>query len=193
MIPILILAAGASSRMQGRDKLLEHVDGMPLLRQRALAALAVSQQVFITLPDLTHPRAAVLTDLPVKPIPVPDAAHGMAASLRTGVAGLPECNHFMVLLADLPEIDATDLALLIQSIDPDHLIFRGTSANGTPGHPIIFHTTLRPLFAKLTGDSGGKEIIASHATKLTALPDNHAIRDLDTPQDWASWRLSTHR
>ena len=32
MIPILILAAGASRRMRGQDKLLQVVDGMPLLR-----------------------------------------------------------------------------------------------------------------------------------------------------------------
>ena len=40
MIPILILAGGASSRMQGRDKLLEDVDGVPLLRKQVLIAAA---------------------------------------------------------------------------------------------------------------------------------------------------------
>ncbi|MAY45584.1 MAG: 4-diphosphocytidyl-2C-methyl-D-erythritol synthase, partial [Rhodobacteraceae bacterium] len=29
-IPILLLAAGSSSRMRGRDKLMEEVDGQPL-------------------------------------------------------------------------------------------------------------------------------------------------------------------
>ena len=193
MIPILILAAGQSSRMQGRDKLLEQVDGMPLLRQRALAALATSPLVYTTLPDENHPRAETIRDLPITLIPVSDAATGLAASLRTGVAVLPDCNHFMVLLADLPEITSTDLTTLIQSIDTDHQIFRGTSANSTPGHPIIFHTSLRPLFARLTGDNGGKDIIATHPTKLIQLPDDHAIRDLDTPQDWADWRDLTNR
>ena len=139
MIPILILAAGQSTRMRGRDKLLEPVDGMPLLRQRALAALGTGQPVFITLPALDHPRHATIADLGVTTIPVPDAATGMAASLRTGVAALPECRHFMVLLADLPELTAVDL------------------------------------------------------TKLIALPNQHATRDLDTPEDWAAWRAGTPR
>ena len=193
MIPILILAAGASSRMQGRDKLLEQVDGMSLLRHRALAALAASPHIFITLPDLFHPRAQTIRNLPIKMIPVPDATSGMAASLHTGVAALPKCNHFMVLLADLPEITTTDLTTLIQSINPDHLIFRGTSATGIPGHPIIFNASLRPLFGHLTGDNGGKDIIASRPTKLVALPAEHATRDLDTPEDWLNWRNETHR
>ena len=192
MIPILILAAGSSSRMRGADKLLELVDGMPLLRQRAIAALAVSPLVFITLPNLDHLRGQVLHDLPVTLITVPDAATGMAASLRTGVANLPDCNYFMVLLADLPAISSGDMATIIALIDPDHLIFRGTSADGTPGHPIIFDASLRPLFATLKGDNGGKDIISAHKTKLIGLPGQHATRDLDTPEDWENWRKSTH-
>lgn len=193
MIPILILAAGQSTRMRGRDKLLELVDGIPLLRHRALAALSVTEQVFITLPDLFHRRLQTIQNLPIKMIPVPDATSGMAASLRTGVTALPDCNHFMVLLADLPEITTTDLTTLIQGIDPDYLIFRGTAADSTPGHPIIFRSSLRPLFAGLTGDNGGKDIIAAHRTKLVALPNQHATRDLDTPEDWTNWRTETHR
>lgn len=188
MIPILILAAGSSSRMRGRDKLLEPVDGMPLLRQRALAALGASGQVFVALPTLTHARHATIADLPLQVIAVPDAATGMAASLRTGVAGLPNCRHFMVLLADLPQITTQDICVMMDQIDADHLIWRGTSASGSPGHPILFDASLRPLFADLTGDSGGQPITAAYRTKLVALPNQHATRDLDTPEDWDAWR-----
>ena len=47
---ILIPAAGRSSRMRGRDKLLEQVGGIPLLRLRVEAALATGHQVLVTLP-----------------------------------------------------------------------------------------------------------------------------------------------
>ena len=50
MIPILIPAAGASSRMHGTDKLLEPVDGMPLLRAQIAKARSVSGQVMVALP-----------------------------------------------------------------------------------------------------------------------------------------------
>ena len=193
MIPILILAAGQSTRMLGRDKLLEQIDGIPLLRQRALAALNASDQVFVTLPGTDHPRHQTIHDLPVTIVAVPDAATGMAASLRRGVAALPDCNHFMVLLADLPEVTSADIAVMMAQINGTHLIFRGTSSDGSPGHPLIFHAILRPLFATLTGDKGAKDIISSHPTKLIALPGQHATRDLDTPDDWANWQQETQR
>jgi len=37
-IPIILLAAGKSSRMGGKDKLMQPVDGQPLLRRSALIA-----------------------------------------------------------------------------------------------------------------------------------------------------------
>ena len=48
MIPIVILAAGASSRMRGRDKLLELVDGVALLRRQVERALNTGAKVFVT-------------------------------------------------------------------------------------------------------------------------------------------------
>ena len=73
MITIIILAAGSSSRMRGRDKLLEKIDDIPLLRQQALAALAVSNDVIITLPPAPHPRYRTVSDLNVSPLSVKDA------------------------------------------------------------------------------------------------------------------------
>ncbi len=195
MIPILILAAGQSSRMRGADKLLEPVDGMPLIRQRALTALAASPVVFIALPAVDHPRADRVADLPVTLIAVPDAGGGMAVSLRIGVASLPKCNHFMVLLADMPEITKDDLCHMLALLDADHLIWRGSDATNTPGHPIIFGASLRSDFADLTGDMGARAIIARNATRtrLVRLPGRHATCDLDTPEQWADWRRETGR
>ena len=91
MIPILILAAGQSTRMRGRDKLLEPVDGMPLLRQRVLTALAVSRQVSITLPDRDHPRGTTVFDLPIDRM-AGGAIAGRAA--KDQVIGADTCDEF---------------------------------------------------------------------------------------------------
>jgi CTP:molybdopterin cytidylyltransferase MocA len=47
---ILILAAGASSRMAPRDKLLEQIDGQPLIARSLRTALATGLPVTLTLP-----------------------------------------------------------------------------------------------------------------------------------------------
>ncbi|CAN0587772.1 unnamed protein product, partial [Ectocarpus sp. 12 AP-2014] len=102
-IRILLLAAGASRRMRGRDKLLQEVDGQPLIARAAEIALATGAQVVVTLPPPPHPRYAALAGLDVRTIPVPDAGEGMGASIRTGIAALPPATPAaMILLADLP-------------------------------------------------------------------------------------------
>ena len=60
-LPILILAAGQSSRMRGRDKLLEEIDGVPLLRRQVdMARAAGLGSVFVTVPEVPHPRHDIL-------------------------------------------------------------------------------------------------------------------------------------
>ncbi len=197
MTPILILAAGQSSRMRGRDKLLEPVDGLPLLTAQARKALAVTREVFVALPAPDHPRLAALTGLAVTPLFIPDAASGMAVSLRGAVAELPAFERVLILLADLPEITADDLrtVILAGADDSHHLIWRGATVDGRPGHPILFDGSLRGHFATLSGDTGGQSIVAQHKarTRLVPLPGQNALCDLDTPGEWARWRQRTGR
>lgn len=197
LTPILILAAGASARMGGVDKLTKPVGGEPLLRDRAAAALATGEPVHIALPGLDHPRARVVADLPVTLHPIDDAAHGLAHTLRAAVAALPPCRRFLVLLADLPEITTADLCAVLGApgLAPQARIWRGATARGEPGHPVLFDATLRPAFAALTGDTGAEAIIRARQaeTVLVPLPGQHARRDLDTPADWAAFLAETGR
>lgn len=193
-VPILILAAGQSARMRGTDKLAELIDGQPLLARIAAIARSVSPHVFVALPDPDHPRRSLIADLDVTPLFLAASAEGLSGTLRAGVAALPDCSEFMVLPADLPELDATDLLAVLAAPNtaPTALIWRAATADGQPGHPILFDASLRPRFADLTGDTGGDSIVRSlrHQTHLVALPEQRARLDLDTPEDWSAWRAS---
>jgi molybdenum cofactor cytidylyltransferase len=190
--PILILAAGRSSRMRGHDKLAEVVEGEPLLTRITKAARFVSARVFVALPAAEHPRLSLISGLDVTPLILPEAAEGMSGTLRGGIAALPVSARFMVLLSDLPGLTAPDLAAVLTAPEsaPDALIWRGATVDGRPGHPILFDAKLRPRFAELSGDGGGESIVNSYKDKtcLIALPDDRARLDLDTPEDWAAWR-----
>jgi molybdenum cofactor cytidylyltransferase len=190
---ILILAAGASSRMRGADKLVEDVCGVPLLRQQAQQALDTGLPVRAALPLDRPARNAALAGLDLTLVPVADAAEGMAASIRAGVAGLAP-GPVLLLLADLPELTTDDLNRVLRAADaaPDRIL-RATSAGGTPGHPVLFPAWTLPELAGLSGDTGARDLLKRHAARvqLVPLPDDHAITDLDTPEDWASWRART--
>ena len=195
-LPIILLAAGASSRMRGRDKLLEDIDGAPLLRRQAMRAIdATLGPVLITLPPEPHPRRDVLAGLNVTQLAVPDAALGMSRSLRRALAQVPEnADAVMVLLADLPELTTGDLMAVLNAVtgDGDALIWRGTTSQGAPGHPIVFARSLFKELAMITGDTGGANVVARHLdrTVFIRLPGNRALLDLDTPEDWAAWRAA---
>ncbi|WP_299748775.1 nucleotidyltransferase family protein [uncultured Tateyamaria sp.] len=197
MMPILILAAGAASRMRGTDKLMQDVDSQPLLARQIQIAQAVSTDVRVALPPPPHLRYDLVAQTTAHPVTVKDAAQGMGASLRTIFATLgPQDTHAMLLLGDLPDITENDLRQVQQAIrtHPDALIWRGATEDGRGGHPIIFERTLFPAFAKLLGDDGGRDIVkqAGNKVHLVPLPGTRARLDLDTPEDWAAWRATRH-
>ncbi|MFV0490355.1 MAG: NTP transferase domain-containing protein [Pseudorhodobacter sp.] len=191
-VHILILAAGASSRMRGKDKLLERIDGIAQIRRAVLAAQATGARTHVVLDPRQAARRAVLEGLDYHPVDVTNADEGMAASLRAGIAALPP-GAVLVHLADLPEVTAGDLAQMIAAHDetPD-LILRATAADGRPGHPVLFPDWARPALLRLQGDQGARAMIRDKAIRLRTipLPGEHAITDLDTPEDWAAWRAA---
>lgn len=197
MISVLILAAGQSRRMRGRDKLLEDIDGTPLLHLQAQRAIAVQHPVYVAVPSLDHPRMAQIQGLDVTPITVPDAADGIGVSIRTAIAAIPPCDAILLCLADLVAIETADLQAVIQAKTqyPDALVWRGATEDGKPGHPILIDASLRPAFLTLSGDQGGAAILKGHIdqTHLVALPGHRALLDLDTPEDWAAWRKTRQK
>ncbi|MDJ0822059.1 MAG: nucleotidyltransferase family protein [Paracoccaceae bacterium] len=192
-IAVLIPAAGFGTRMRGEDKLLHEVAGMPLLRRQALHALEAGDHVAVTLPAYDHPRAKALNGLPVQIVEVPDADAGMSSSLRRGVGRLPRgMAAVMILPADMPDITESDMALLVSGFraTPHPMLQQGTAADGTPGHPVLFPADCFPALMTLTGDYGARDVLRAnrHRLRLVALPDRHALTDLDTPEAWAAWR-----
>ena len=185
---ILLLAAGASSRMRGADKLLEVIDNTPLLRLMAERCVKAGPTRVIIGPG-QDARRAVLEGLDVEIVEA-EGDDGMAASLRTGVKGLKN-QSFMVVLADMPEVMAADLYLLWglhgQGLAP---IVQAASEDGKPGQPVVFAAKFLKSVSKLGGDEGARSILKAHAKDVALIPlkGNRAVVDLDTPEEWAKWR-----
>ncbi len=191
-VAILLLAAGASTRMRGGDKLLQEIDGEPVLRRQAKAALATGAPIYVALPLDRPERDRALEGFAVHVVPVPDAAEGMSASIRCGVAALlPGTAGVAILPADMPELTAEDLRAVLEAFAGD--ITRATSEDGTPGHPVIFPSTLYDEMKTLTGDTGARKIMRGRQVKPVPLPLSHALTDLDTPEEWAAWHANRKR
>lgn len=196
MLAILIPAAGLSRRMNGADKLLGLVDGQPIICRVAKRALSTGCQVIIALPATDIARHDALGGLTQNPnltlVHVQDPALGMSHSLRTLVqACAPSITAAMILPADMPLLSEDDLAKMLAAWHTaPEMIHRATSDDGDHGHPVIFPRSMFQDLCGLQGDRGARSVLKAHASAITyvSLPDNHAILDLDTPEDWADWR-----
>lgn len=193
MLSILILAAGQSSRMRGEDKLLQEVEGQPLIRLIARRAGQTGCPVLVTLPVASTERRRALSDLPVSLVEVQDADQGMAHSIRAGIAALPQQTEaVMILPADMPELTGADLCLMhdFWRDSENESILRGATDAGQPGHPVVFPASCFDALLALEGDRGAKPVLSEnrHLIRDVILPDAHALTDLDTQEDWKAWR-----
>ena len=192
-IAAILLASGASKRMKGTDKLLEKIDGMPLLRRSALACMPdVITCVLAVLPEGDRARRAALDGLEVRILENPAPEAGIGHSLARAVTALPAGTEAaLVHLADMPDIRAEHVAALCSAFPPraPRAILR--AASGTrPGHPVLFGRAHFPALSRLRGDRGARGLIAAQGAhlRLLPLPGRAALTDLDTPGDWAAYR-----
>lgn len=189
MLTILILAAGASSRMKGRDKLTLRVDGAPMLATVIARAQKTRCEVLVALPPDNPARAAITSDSGARFITIGNATQGMGASIAAATAARPKgTTALMILPADMPLIDTADLNTMIRawSLATETTILRATSVEGKPGHPVIFPQCCFPALEALGGDAGARDILRAHDGPVVPvpLPDQHALLDIDTRDDW---------
>ena len=198
MLAILIPAAGLSRRMNGADKLLGLVHGQPIISGVAKRALSTGCRVIIALPFSNIARHDALGCLTQNPdltlVHVQDPALGMSHSLRTLVQACgPTITAAMIVPADMPLLGEEDLAKMLAAWrTAPEMIHRATSDTGDHGHPVIFPRSMFQEICALHGDQGARAVLKAHGSEINyvRLPENHAILDLDTPEDWADWRSS---
>jgi len=193
-VAIVLLAAGASRRMRGRDKLLEQIDGTPLLRRVAdVAWSSTASEIVIVLGAQADARFAVLESLPFRIRRNPEWETGMASSIRRGIESLdPGVDAALIMLGDMPDIRAEMLNRMIDAFDPNQGvdIVRPVSASGPVGNPVLFGRRHFPALMALTGDTGAKSVIAASTESVLDFPtpDDSTLVDLDTPEAWDAWR-----
>lgn len=187
-IAALVLAAGQSSRMSGTHKLLEKLDGIPLVKRAVNAALASqATSVIVVTGNAADEIEALITGPRVTVIHNPNFIQGMATSLRRGIEVLPkDCEGVLVLLADMPHIHAGHLDKLIEAYTRQACIILPMH-NGRRGNPVLWPRQYFLEMMQLTGDQGARNLLERHATEIVGIEidDGAIFIDIDTPQDLA--------
>ncbi|MBS0251688.1 MAG: nucleotidyltransferase family protein [Proteobacteria bacterium] len=186
-ISAVILAAGNSSRFEDGHKLLAEFDGIPIVRRvcQILAATDVEEIVLVTSQADGVAKAAGSGRWRV--IENPDARDGLSTSLRTGLKTISQdADGLLVALADMPAISTALVNALASTFQYDKAaITFPVASDGRRGHPIIWPKSLFPELMTVSGDSGGKAILAAHRDLWRPIPcdDEGAFADIDTRAD----------
>ena len=195
-IPIILLAGGSSSRMQGSDKLMEPVNGVTLLRNRALECLkSTSGTVLVVIPREKDDRYTAISDLKVTTVLTEGSHLGISHSLNSGLSKVTG-SEVLLLLADLVKITHVDIMNIFKVAKNSQApIIRGIDSHGVAGHPVLIRRKIIDKFQTLSGDNGGNSILNHYIgeTNFVKLPGTNATFDLDTPEDWNNWKNKSQR
>jgi molybdenum cofactor cytidylyltransferase len=193
VIGAVVLAAGRSSRM-GRSKLLLPLGGRAVLAWvvEHLLEAGVDDVVVVTGP-YTPDVLPVLGTAPVRLAHNPDAAHGMASSLRVGLLALhPADDAALIALGDQPTVDRHILLPLLERYRRDRPAIVVPVYRGQPGNPVLFDRRVFPELFALSGDVGGRSVVRADPARVAEVAfDEDPPPDLDTPEAYrrlaAAW------
>lgn len=184
-VAALLLAAGSSRRMQGSNKLLQPVGGVPMVRRAANAALASRCAGVVAVTGFAADAVrAALAGLGLEFAHNPEHASGMASSLRRGLQALPaETDAVVVVLGDMPWIDAGHIDRLIAAFDPQRPTIVVPTKDGRRGNPILWPRAFFAEMQQVEGDVGARELLQRHADRIemVACDDDAIFADVDTP------------
>jgi molybdenum cofactor cytidylyltransferase len=186
-IACIILAAGQSRRMGPVNKLLAQVDGKPMVRWAAEAALAsAASPVFVVLGHEADKVRAALKDLKVTFVENPDYAQGIAGSVKRGIAAVPaDADGAVVVLGDMPRITAGQIDRLIAAYNPvEGRALCIPTWRGKRGNPVLIGKRFFAEMQALTGDVGARPLISQYPELIceVEMENDAVLLDIDTPQ-----------
>jgi molybdenum cofactor cytidylyltransferase len=183
-VAAIVLAAGRGTRFGAEPKLLARLEGKPLVRHVAEAAVAASAEPVLV---VTGHRAAeveaALAGLSVQFVRNPGYAGGLSTSLKAGFAALPDGAHAaVVLLADMPRVGSS----LIEELVEAWLASRPAAVvpvyERRRGNPVLLSRSLAPEIEGLSGDVGAGLVLRRRGDVLELPVDDPAVlQDVDTP------------
>ncbi|HXX68714.1 MAG TPA: nucleotidyltransferase family protein [Polyangiaceae bacterium] len=192
----IVLAAGLSRRMGGRNKLLLPLSGAPLVVRSVATLVAVpfAEVVVVTGYEAAKVEAA-LASLPVRFARNPHYAVGQMTSVRTGLEALAKpTKAVMVCLADQPLLTSQDIAAIAAAFfDRPGCSVLVPTFDGMRGNPIVLARESVDEILARGANFGCKHFVSQNADLVTTAPmaTHHVLVDLDRPEDYAALTDST--
>jgi molybdenum cofactor cytidylyltransferase len=191
-IAAVVLAAGKSSRMAPHNKLLvTDRAGKPMIARVVDNVLSSGARPVIVVTGHMAPEIEqALGGRPVRFVHAADYAAGLSASLKAGVAAVPqESAGAVVCLGDMPLVTGRMIDRLLAAYDPDEgrLIVLPTYL-GKQGNPMLWDRRFFTEILEASGDAGARFLVSRHMEAVAEVPmdEDAVLRDFDTPDSLAT-------
>jgi molybdenum cofactor cytidylyltransferase len=186
-ITVLILAAGASTRMEGGPKQLLPWKGTTLLGYAIQQAKQLSDSVFVVV-GAHASKIKKIIPKSVEAIDNPNWKTGMGGSIAVGIQNILNTNNdlsgILIMLADQPFLDASYLEKIIVEFEHNECKIVATKYGKKLGVPAIFHTSVLSELSKLHEDFGAKHVIETYQTDTISISPEGKEIDIDTTKEY---------
>ncbi len=185
----VVLAAGSGSRFGGGK--LTTAWGPGVLLEGALAAAFAAPVRSVTVVIGAEAEAVSAATRAFDPraliVHAADHAQGMGASLRAGIASLPDdAAGVFVFLGDMPRAPHAVLQPMARAVR-DGALAAAPVFGRQRGNPVLLSRALFPKLLALTGDAGARGVLQDLGAGLALIesPDDGVLYDVDVPEDLA--------
>ena len=193
-IGVVVLAAGASTRM-GRPKQLLFYNGQTLVRRAVEVAVASVCKPVVVVLGANAVSVGKELEVPVIVTRNREWETGLSSSVRAGLEALLAADKtiagVVMMLCDQPFVTAELIDRLVECRRNPGQSIVATDYLGTLGVPALFAREHFSELAALTGDQGARRIIQNHAADTATVLFTGAAIDVDTPNDYHALRSAS--
>ena len=183
-IAIIVLAAGASTRLGAPKQLLKY-NGITLLRRTVeTVLLSKAESVHVVFGFEAEKMRLEIADLPVDVIINPNWQRGISTSIQSGIQSLePNIDAAIIVLCDQLKLSTDILNKLIDTYASTRAPIITCKYAETIGVPAMFDRRIFPELLSLEGDLGAKKIIEQHSKERIEIDFLDGEIDIDTIAD----------
>lgn len=187
-IPVLLLAAGGSTRM-GQSKQLLPWGDLTLIEHQISVLLKTGNSVNVILGFNSDSIIRVIEKYNINIFINNNWNKGMGESISLGIVNLnrlfPEAEGVLITLLDQPMITESYLQKMKSLFHPGHQhILVSQSTSGWKGVPALFDKCYFTELEKLSNDEGARRIIQKNADKVILTDGGDMLEDIDTPESY---------
>ena len=188
-IGIVILAAGASSRLGQPKQLLVLDKNITLIRKSVMVAVDTGfRPIVVVLGANKEKIQTEVRGLPVSVVENEAWQAGMGTSVKAGIEQLislhPKTKAVILLLCDQPFINTLLLQELAREYQKSGKPIIASQYGGIFGAPALFDQQYFPQLMALNGDEGARKIFETHANMVSPVPFEEGKYDIDTMKDY---------